>query len=269
MVTLNLYSGKEIDYTIELPSEWNQLDQAEVVELARLQLEHGGYPHLCRVAFFFFLIGNRCQKLPKDWKESANPEDIAQLLYLIDFLWKENNLTKQPFPTLNVGGKELTGLQNGFINITCGEFEDLEILFFLFDASPSESLLAKMAAIIYREEGVPYHTTVNGRLIGYDFNSKSIAFIKEPIYFLYTVYTWYCGCRNQLPKMFKNVYDADGNKSDEQPDQLAFTKCIHAGAGAKNGTRNQIRFMLLLEFMFDMEQEAIKTNELNAPYDTP
>lgn len=269
MVTLNLYSGKEIDYTIELPSEWNQLEEIEVVEISRIQLQNGGLQNLSRAAFFFFLIENRCKELPKDWKETVNLEDVTKLLYLIDFIWKENNLTKQPFPKLIVGGKELFGLKDSFQNITCGEFEDLEILFFQFGASPSEGLLAKMAAIIYREKGVPYHTTVNDRLIGYDFNSKSVAFLQEPIHILYTVFTWYCGCRQQLPKMFPNVYASDSNKSDEQPDQLAFTKCIHSGAGAKNGTRNQIRFMLLLEFMFDMEQEAIKTNELNALYDTP
>ena len=52
-----------------------------------------------------------------------------------------------------------------------------------------------------------------------------------------------------------------------RPDIMAFTNCIHAGAGPKNGTRQQIRLLKLSEFMYDMEQEAKKIIEKPQPHE--
>jgi hypothetical protein len=66
---------------------------------------------------------------------------------------------------------------------------------------------------------------------------------------LYVMYLWFAGCVATLPLLFPNVYEGNGGTADE-PDPMAFTKCIHTGAGNKNGTRQQIRMMPLEEFLF-------------------
>ena len=267
MVKINLFAGKELDMELDFPTDWNELKKKEVLEICRLQLHNGQLHNLSRVEFFMFLIGSRAKNLPTDWKALLDMDDICNSLHLLDFIYNENNLTKQPLTTLKVGKKELVGLANDFENITCGEFEELEVLFFHAMEKPSQHILAKMAAIMFREKDVQFQTIHFERLVTYDFASKAAAFMALPPHILYTAFMWYCGCRFQLPKKFPTVYNSDDVKDDIQPDVLSFTKCIHAGAGQKNGSRNQIRLTPLLEFMFDMEQEAIKTNELNAQYE--
>jgi hypothetical protein len=266
MVSINLYQSGSFDIQIEFPSCWDDLDHNEVIEICKLQLINPTNQGDNRVAFFFFIIQNRCNKkgqlLTRDWQSKMDLEVVAQSLFLLDFIYTQNNLTLQPHKTLNVGGKLLIGLESDFENITCGEFECLELLFHEFTASPSAALLAKMSAIIFREQGVAFQQIVNEKIVTYDFDTKSIPFMELKPWILYSIYTWYCGCRLNLPNKFPTVYE--GNGEETEPDSLAFTKCIHSGAGVKNGTRNQIRITLLLEYMFEMEQEAIKVKELNA-----
>ena len=61
-----------------------------------------------------------------------------------------------------------------------------------------------------------------------------------------------------------NAFEGEGT---EEPDPMVFTKCIHAGAGPKNGTRDQVRMLNLKEYFFDMELEAIKAKELKKEYE--
>ncbi len=271
MVTINLYQAKGIDIQIEFPSCWNDLDHSEIIEICKLQLLNPTNKEDNRVSFFFFIIETRCKQkgnfLKSDWKEKTDLEIVSQILYLLDFIYNENNLTQQLHKTLEVEGKILIGLENDFENITCGEFECLEILFHEFNDSPSAEVLAKMCAIIFREKGHQFQEIINEKLVTYDFDEKSKPFLNLKAWILYSIYTWYCGCRLNLPNKFPTVYEGDGTSSKSDPDALAFTKCIHSGAGVKNGTRNQIRITPLLEYMFEMEQEAIKVKELNAKND--
>ena len=85
-------------------------------------------------------------------------------------------------------------------------------------------------------------------------------FLKLSPFVLHSIYTWYTGCRNQIPKYFPVPFE--GNTTGGEPDPAAFTKCIHAGAGPKNGSRDQIRVTGIKEFFFDMNLEAQKAKDL-------
>ncbi len=268
MVTINLYQARGFDIQIDFPSCWDDLTKNEVLEICKLQLLNPSSNADNRVSFFFFLIETRAKEkgvqLPEDFKEKMDLEVVAASIFLLDFLYTENNLTIQPHKKIEVAGKQLIGLENDFENITCGEFECLELLFHEFNDAPSAEVLAKMCAIIYREKGMPFQEILKDKLETYDFDKASKPFLEVKAWILYSAYTWYCGCRLNLPNKFPTVYE--GNGESTEPDMLAFTKCIHSGAGVKNGTRNQIRIMPLLEYMFEMEQEAIKVKELNAQH---
>jgi hypothetical protein len=189
---------------------------------------------------------------------------------LLDFIFNENELTNVPAPiklTYRLSSQTLYPVT--FDQLTCGEFEDCEIKSFEFQQSPSGELLAGIAAILFRpkikDEIEPYmkfHQRTNSYYT-YKAEKKASRLQKLKPEGLYSIYVWYVGCRNQLPKMFPDVY-AGGDSAE--PDMMAFTACIHSGAGVKNGSREKIRTTKLYEFMYEMNQEAIKAKQLEEEY---
>lgn len=197
---------------------------------------------------------------------------------LLDFIFTENDLSNVPSP-LKLGGRLALSLSNvskaayntqPFDQITCGEYEDCEIIANRFFEDPSGELLANLAAILFRplknNNLVPYmqYNHRSATYYHYQAEKKAYKFLKLAPEQLYSIFIWYAGSRSQLPKIFPDVYEGG---STGEPDMLAFTNCIHAGAGVKNGTREKIRTMKLYEFMYDMNQEARKAKELKAEYD--
>jgi len=205
----------------------------------------------------------------------VDAEDMVKDGYpLIDFIFTKNELTNLPAPiTLpllwrGVGVRHFYPIP--FEDMTCGEFEDCEIFINKFFETPGSDPLASLAAILFRprEKGatVPY-MVYNFKTAQYTIYKAAAAkkyFVKLKPEVLYSIFVWYTGCRAQLTLMFPTVYAG----SDEGPtDPLAFTNCIHSGAGPKNGSRMQIRVMKVFEFMYDMEQEAIKAEQLREEYE--
>ena len=199
------------------------------------------------------------------------------------FYFYDIGLTNDPQP---VTIKKITYYPQPFSEITNAEYEDAEVVANKFAIKPSGELLAELAAVLLRpgrdailslskgglndyplEAPEPYmqFNSRTNSYYTYQANQKIKYFKKLPAEELYSIFMWYAGNRAQLPLMFPTVYE--GGTKEEKPDLAAFTKCIHMGAGPKNGTRQQIRMMRLYEFMFDMEQEAIHAKEMEAEYE--
>ncbi len=265
MVSVNLYQAGAFNVTIEFPSTWQELHTSEVMEFCKQQLTNQS---LGKAALLIFFLKYRAKlqkvKLPSNWVMQIDSEGFAiNGLTLLDFLYTDNELINQPQPIITFQRwfftRKYYGPDDGFSTITCGEFEDAEIYFNQFIKVPNPIALANLAAILWRTKNQK-HTQENARKWALSFSTL------QP-WQLFAVYLWYVGCRSQLPKMFPTIHESNGKEKSSELDILAFTKCIHAGAGVKNGTRQQIRQMLLLEFFFDMEQEAIKAKEMEALYE--
>ncbi len=59
--------------------------------------------------------------------------------------------------------------------------------------------------------------------------------------------------------LFPDVFSAGGNDTtmlDEPTDLSSFTRLIHSGAGAKNGTRTEIRATPVKEYLVDCQWAA-------------
>ncbi len=270
MQSISLNKPGTFSHTIEFPSTWDELTNAEVELVAKQQLSANAQLtqnenlFIGKALVFTALIDSRAAlqniQLPADWKTNLNYDDAAtQGFDAIGFLYKENNRTINPYPQLTVGGKRMIGPADDFNEITCGEMEDCEVFFMLFSQEPSLELLAKIAAVLWRPRNAPYNAKAS--------ESRVARFKSLPPEVLFAIYIWYTGCRNQLPKIFKEVY-AGGDSQSNEPDVTAFTKCIHAGAGAKNGTRDKIRIMPAKEFLFDMNLEAINAKAIAAQYES-
>ena len=278
MVSITLYKPPSLNLTLELPASWNELLPEEVLFVCKAIL--GQTPQNAfeiRIVVLRYIVELRCKRkklhLPDGWVTKLDASQLATDVYpWLDFLFTENDLTNTPpfvkIPTDKTGRYE-PHKANDFEKITCGEYEDCEILAGRFLEEPSGEILARIAAILFRpfkKELVPY-MEYNFKTNSYEIypaEAQAAKFLKLKPEQLYSIFVWYTGNRKLLPKIFPNVYAGAGSAIQ---DLYAFTNCIHAGAGVKNGTRNDIRAMKLFEFMYDMEQEAIKANEIEKEYE--
>jgi len=289
VIPINLYQPRQLDFTVEFPTAWNELEQKEIIFIAKCLLTEPD-PAAVRALLLKFIIENRVAagtpgvrprlkesrnpELPEGWFLYLDPEQIVIDCYpLLDFIFKENNLTNTPGP---LTFKKVIYYPQPFTKITCAEYEDCEVKANQFSSKkvPDKDLLAEIAAILFRpasgdargEACEPEHYTLFNSRTNYYYtyqSGKKVKYFKTlSLEELYGIFIWYACSRAQLPLDFPTVYE--GGKEGSEPDIMAFTKCIHSGAGPKNGTRQQIRIMELYEFMLDMEQEAIHAKEMEA-----
>jgi len=290
MITVNLYQPGKINCTIQFPAAWDDLFPEEVMEISRQQLQDGNDQYKARAAILKFIIKFRAkitkQKFNPDWFNLIDAEQAVVNGYpLLDFIYDGNTLTKPPENCIThrtsyfLHRTSYYGPGTTFENLTVGEFEDAEQLYGGFFNDPDGKPLAHLAAILWRPKTKRFGSSFGGTRLPYiSYNYKSASyktynaekripdFLKLEPCRLYAIYTWYTGCRNQLPLLFPKIHEHHGDKSGK-PDIMAFTNCIHAGAGPKNGTRQQIRLLKLSEFMYDMEQEAKKIIEKPQPHE--
>lgn len=261
MVTVNLYQPGKIDCNIPFPESWNELLPEELLIICRRQLQKFNtiYEQLAAIFQDFISLRSKKENLPDNFFELIDIDDASAYgLPLVDFIYKDNLLTNQLFPVLKIKRKSFHGPLMDFNSITCGEFEDTEIFFSDFIEDPRREPLAHLAAILWRPAGKDYmyFSAKKNKWLTYDHEKTVKRFLLLSEEQLYAIFIWYSGCRRMMPLYFPTVYENNGDTNAEH-DVMVFTKCIHSGAGAKNGSRTDIRRTLLKEFFTEMELEAI------------
>lgn len=272
MNSINLFIPSIFDVSIDFPSTWNEMTTPEMELLATAQLADEKNQFIGKVAIFTGIMNMRAKaqdvQLPKNWHLKLNFDDAAtQGLDCLSFMFEKNDRTINPYPVLRLATanhqlqtsnqKQLIGPANDFDSITCAEMEQADIAMLQFTQDDNFEHLAQIASILWRPRNAPYNAEASEAMLPH--------FKKLSPVTLFVMYTWYAGCRNQLPRYFPDVYGGTGSKGP--PDYMAFTKCIHAGAGPKNGKRDEIRVMLAKEFLFDAQLEAEQAKKLKAEYD--
>lgn len=275
VTTINLYQPNHVDETVDFPTEWNELTIDELHIIAKTILS--GFDKSSQANAFLLqnLLVARCNgKIPSIDKRLDAEDAVINGFPLIEFILKENKLTRQPYPELKVPNRmipckphRMVGPVDEFNNITCGEFEDAEVFFGQFNENPNPESLAFMAAVLYRKEGVPYisFNPKDNSYSTYDAEAMVRHFAKLKPWELYTIYLWYIGCRTLMSKIFPLTFST--GSGDGEADPFVFTKCIHASAGPKNGSRNEIRRTLLKEFLMELELESKNQEELKRQMD--
>lgn len=269
MISINLYQPQKFNYDIDIPSAWNDLEERELHYIASVLLtSQEETANQTRPRVFKFILENRVKKakinLPVNFFQLLDIESIAlQALSIFDFIFNTSNLTRLPAP-IRLSMRKYCPVS--FDEITCGEYEDCEVILNDFEEDPSSDHLARLTAIIFRPAGVPYmkFRAASNSYATYKSAQKEKYFKKLKPEHLYSILIWYAGCRSMLPQFFSELYR--GGKSNKK-DPKVFTNTIHAGAGPKNGTRDQIRCTKLYEFLYDCNQEAIKARELQEELD--
>jgi len=259
MTEIHLYKSGEVDIKVQFPQSWNECRREDLLHIADFILLH----KINLTALFKLLMQEALKAHNINGMRNAHilelisVEDMAMNYGpLTEFITNGIALTAQP-----VTIKGMASPEDGFANITCGEYEDAEALFMEIleqlkqyqEDTKGEFIndhlhvLCKWFAVLYRPK------TEDG-------NAEPYIPAKAQVYNpgtqnLLLAMLWYMGCNAQLPKMFPMVFLHDGKA---EPDPMAITKLIHHGAGPKNGTREQIRQMPLLEFLYDLQLEAEK-----------
>lgn len=290
MVSIELFQPGKVNATLQFPSSWNELLLHELHAVAKALLTTEEIPVRAMLLDTFFKIRSKQQKvkLPKKLMGRINEEDAVINGYpLFDFIFDGCDLTEQPYNRIKLPGITpctVYGPQSSFDDLTCGEYEDAHIFYMQFKQEPKPEHLARMMAILWRPRTSyfvprtsrkPYMVLERKTNTYKPYNPEALynRFLKLPLWVLFTAFTWYDGCQNELQQIFHEVYKSGGKSlplqgepEGAEPDLLAFTKCIHAGAGPKNGTRDQIRNTKLKEFLFDVQEEIIKANEISEQY---
>jgi len=257
LVKLNLYKPNVIDLIVLLPNSWNAFDHDELDFIAKALIK-GSTTH----DIIIFILKNRTKnlKLPKNWLQLIEHETcFRELSPWMNGLIEKLDLTKQPLPVLKHFWGKRFGPDDQFKDLTCGEFEDVEKYFVKYCISKDIIQLRHVAEILWRKKK-------KGKRIAYDSSKSKLSSFSRTIvpFRLHILYLWYSSCRTVLPSLFKNLYEGEPPSKDQAPDLMVFTKLIHEGAGTKNGTRDQIRKTLLLEFLYECELSIIKAKEIEA-----
>lgn len=275
MNTVTLTQPGKKSLNISIPASWNELSLHELrrVALHQLMPYPKGAEELRKPAIMLDIFKYRMLKAFKRQIlakkraaaliEKMDAEDFGMAQAdLLKWMWQENQLTRLPMATIKVPGiaQPCKVPAADFNDLLVGEFEDAEIFFALFNSNKNHDHLMQLAATLLKPERV-YNKHYSADKMLPHFN-------RMPADLLFIVYLWYAACRSLLPKLFPLVYGGGaGGESVTAPDLTAFTKCIHAGAGPENGTREQIRALPIKEFLFDMQLKAKAAKDLQAEMD--
>jgi len=264
VITIDIHD-KEVQ-SCPFPSTWDELTLPELEAVAALLITEDKDTFEEKIKLFIFILNGRIAAnkltMPRSYVSKLMDEEVAiATLDALQFIFEKNERTINPYKTLKLPGivgarRVFHGPSNDFNDITCAELEDANHLVSQFAKTQKLETLASLASIFWR---LPINKNIlqrrQHRFPYEDVKSEYYAshFMRLPAHVLMSCYIYIVGCMNQLPKYFPGIYGSGDGKA--KSDQSAFTKCIHAGAGVKNGTRDNIRKMLAKEFLYDMQQE--------------
>lgn len=254
MTEITLFTGKWRQQ-VSFPATWADLLPEEVFAVCRIL--HAG-KHVTEHIFTELLnmrmkAAGLSDRLRNRLFRTISVADASAALSAVDFIFNDPPVISKPNLCRSLVAPDFEK------DMTVAEFEEISAL--LPRALKEPDIAATIAAILYRRRGVPFlsFNYKNNDYDTYKYASMVSRFMSLPPEKISAVTLWCVGQMHLAKKIFPEVFEGKGSGPD---DGLAFTRCIHAAAGPKNGTRNQVRATPLYEFLFEMQQEAIKAKEI-------
>lgn len=255
MTELELYKPNEFYCTLLFPTMWDELLLTELELIATALTTDTGTQDLL-ISMMQQRAKHQGLQLPDNWQLMLNFEAAAtEALPLVDNLLANINLTVNPYPRI----KELIGPETAFSDMMVGEFEEADGLYNKYCSDKNESHLLELARLLWRQPA-------DGSSKRYPYSDieqfRPYFMLKPDTVKLQVIYLWFTGCRRTMVHAFAEVFEGGEPSDDNIP---GITKLIHAGAGAKNGTREYIRkHTPLLEFMYDCKLEVQNIKRIEA-----
>jgi len=208
----------EIDgRTYFTPSDWNELTKKQVLYVSRLFQGQLSLVDFKLRALFKFLPVK-----PKVITR-IHPEDVYFLCESLYFLFKEVSLTRNLLPVLSTSRRKYFGPADAMMNCTFGEFTMANSLLDSFSKTKEQKYLDEMVSVFYRprkwfwfirkaysDNQDPRKKFVNRSLKR---RCQSIARLDYEV--KYTIFLFFSGVLNSLPKLYPYVYEQQGGTGSE------------------------------------------------------
>ena len=191
-----------------IPSSWNELTKNQLIFISGML--HKG---LSVVDFKVITLFEFLSIKMKVFKQ-INSEDAWCLCKTLDFILAEVTLTRNLIPVIRPVFSKLYGPSDGLLYCTFGEFTQAYTRFEQYVETKSSSALDELFAILYRPKKFGwfirrYFTDSPDPRVRFKERSfkRRIRKIRrvDPL-IKYSVFLFFSGCLNSLPKQFPNVY---------------------------------------------------------------
>jgi len=142
---------------------------------------------------------------------------LESLMKLTDFLFSENNLTKNLIPDFSIYFKKYYGPSDGMKNISAGEFAFSDMFFLRWIKHRKEKYLDVLIACLYRSfyvspSHINYEGDVRAPFSQHTIESREIVFGQLSSDVKYAILLWYWGCRNEIVKNNQSIFCGDDNE---------------------------------------------------------
>lgn len=192
------------------PAEWNDLTGKQLVKVVTV-FENPGEVIEAQLKLLKIITGMNLWQ----WIRSA-VDDLADRFHLIDFLIKENGLTKNLLPKY----KGFAGPADDFQNLSMSEFVYSEDFYLRWKEDESKTeLLDQLVAVLYRKQKPGYDEEMNEdgdvRLKFNEYVCKyhGLRSIKRwPLNVKKAIAYWYDGCRKKLVNDFSEIFTGSGGE---------------------------------------------------------
>lgn len=268
------YNDKEV---FHLAEDWNELSESQLISIAPFLLKkevdtsEKAFIAYTLCGFGKAPLSAKAQRETNGYEYFSN-ELTDKVFPLIQFLFDENNLTKQLIPELNVGAKYqffgttmLYGAAENFTTLTIAEFSDTESCLKLYEETQEDVWFNRFIGILYRpkkKNSHAHHHDFDGD-VRQEYNFHLNDFIAAMVQktnpqVKAAILLWYYGCRNQLVQDYKFLFSKTNTEAAEDG---SWTDVIHELAGPKFGTventmRANLKVILKeLKLMHDKAQE--------------
>ncbi|WP_022821917.1 hypothetical protein [Hymenobacter norwichensis] len=202
---------------------------------------------------------------------------VAQLLWLTDFLLEENSLTEQKLGSVQLPAwrdplrRTFYGPREHFRNMSFAEFIFADAYFVRYSQDRSQvAMLDKLVAVLYRPQRRNYdpNSPEFGGDRREDFNEHLLekrVFMLEalPSTEKLAIYTWYAGCRKALEYAYPDVFTS---AHQEQASAKGWDYVLRELSGSTFGTLTETsrqNARLVLAKMQDDQEAAERLRELH------
>lgn len=242
-----------------LPENADELTGDQLIGIASIL--HGDYNKLQASLKALQILSN------KKWFEFLRiPNDVKiNCIEHISWIFEDWDLSKQ----LMVEYKGFYGPKSEFDNLTLAEFYFSELYYSNLLQENNTEALDNLVAVLYRKPKRFYNINkdIDGD-IRIAFNANSIAYYankiaKWPKPVKQAILIWYDGCRKKIASDNEEIFNGNGDNSDNEADMFGILRGI---AGGKYGDFEKVEKMLLHTALLEMTMTIAEYKKLEAEF---
>ncbi|MCA8831974.1 hypothetical protein [Hymenobacter pini] len=254
------------------PDCWNALTRKELLTVVRLLYSPTRTKMDLRLRLLCVVLA-----LPLPRLLAFTEVQLAQLLWLTDFIFAGNELTKQLLPSVQLlwskgPARTYFGPRDSLRNVRFAEFIFADSYFVRYTQQPTPELLNKLVAVLYRPQRRNYnpHSSEYAGDRREDFNEhliehRSRHLARLPDKTKLAVFVWYAGCREQMAHLYPLVFTPQTQEEASEKGWDYVLREMSGGAfGTVESTGRQNLHMVLAKMQDDLEAaERIREQQRN------